>query len=114
MTRSLTGPHVILFLTVKPGQIYTYKVSKCGGVIPETFVRVQTGHKGLTLKVPSLVSLLWVLATSRFCSSPGSNSAQGSDVSLTVPKGETPGAASRLGEELGQRGHTGWRLEWDM
>ena len=61
------------------------------GVIPETFVRVQTGHEGLTLKVPSLVSLLWVLTTSWFCSPPGSNSAQGSDVSLMVPKGETLG-----------------------
>ena len=61
------------------------------GVIPETLVRVQTGgHGGLTLlKVPSLVSLLWVLTTSWSCSPPGSDSAQGSDVSLTVPKGET-------------------------
>ena len=61
------------------------------GVIPETLVRVQTGgHGGLTLlKVPSLVSLLSVLTTSWFCSPPGSDSAQGSDVSLTVPKGET-------------------------
>ena len=61
------------------------------GVIPETLVRVQTGgHGGLTLlKVPSLVSLLWVLTMSWSCSSPGSDSAQGSDVSLTVPKGET-------------------------
>ena len=61
------------------------------GVIPETLVRVQTGgHGGLTLlKVPSLVFLLWVLTTSWSCSSPGSDSAQGSDVSLTVPKGET-------------------------
>ena len=60
-------------------------------VIPETLVRVQTGgHGGLTLlKVPSLVSLLWVLTTSWSCSPPGSDSAQGSDVSLTVPKGET-------------------------
>ena len=61
------------------------------GVIPETFVRVQTGHEGLTLKVPSLVSLLWVLTMSWCCSPPGSDSAQGSDVSLTVPKGETLG-----------------------
>ena len=63
------------------------------GVIPETLVRVQTGgHGGLTLlKVPSLVSLLWVLTTSWSCSPPGSDSAQGSDVSLTVPKGETLG-----------------------
>ena len=60
-------------------------------MIPETFVRLQTGHEGLTLKVPSLVSLLWVLTTSWFCSPPGSNSAQGSDVSLMVPKGETLG-----------------------
>ena len=61
------------------------------GVIPETLVRVQTGgHGGLTLlKVPSLVSLLWVLITSWSCSPPGSDSAQGSDVSLTVPKSET-------------------------
>ena len=60
-------------------------------VIPETLVRVQTGgHGGLTLlKVPSLVSLLWVLTTSWSCSPPGSDSDQGSDVSLTVPKGET-------------------------
>ena len=48
------------------------------------------GHGGLTLlKVPSLVSLLWVLITSRSCSPPGSDSAQGSDVSLMVPKSET-------------------------
>ena len=60
-------------------------------VIPETLVRVQTGHGGLTLKVPSLVSLLWVLTTSWSCSPPGSDSAQGSDVTLTVPKGETLG-----------------------
>ena len=61
------------------------------GVIPETLVRVQTGgHGGLTLlKVPSLVSLLWVLITSWSCSPPGSDSAQASDVSLTVPKSET-------------------------
>ena len=60
-------------------------------VIHETLVRVQTGgHGGLTLlKVPSPVSLLWVLTTSWSCSPPGSDSAQGSDVSLTVPKGET-------------------------
>ena len=59
------------------------------GVIPETFVRVQTGHEGLTLKVPSLVSLLWVLTMSWSCSPADNDSAQGSDVSLTVPKGET-------------------------
>ena len=61
------------------------------GVIPETPVRVQTGgHGGLILlKVPSPVSLLWVLTTSWSCSPPGSDSAQGSDVSLMVPKGET-------------------------
>ena len=61
------------------------------GVIPETPVRVQTGgHGGLTLlKVPSLVSLLWVLTMSWSCFPPGSDSAQGSDVSLTVPTGET-------------------------
>ena len=60
-------------------------------VIPETLVRVQTGgHGGLTLlKVPSLVSLLWVLTMSWSCSPPGSDSDQGSDVSLKVPKGET-------------------------
>ena len=54
-------------------------------------MRVQTeGHGGLTLlKVPSLVSLLWVLTTSSSCSPPGSDNDQGSDVSLTVPKGET-------------------------
>ena len=60
------------------------------GVIPETFVRVQTGHEGLTLKVPSLVSLLWVLTMSWSCSPPA-DSAQGPDVPLTVPKGETLG-----------------------
>ena len=61
------------------------------GVIPETLVRVQTGgHGGLTLlKVPSLVSLLWVLTMSWSCSPADNDSAQGSDVSLTVPKGET-------------------------
>ena len=61
------------------------------GVIPETLERVQTGgHGGLTLlKVPSPVSLLWVLTTSWSCSPPGNDSAQGSDVPLMVPKGET-------------------------
>ena len=70
-------------------------------VIPETLVRVQTGgHGGLTLlKVPSPVSLLWVLTTSWSCSPPGSDSAQGSDVSLTVPKGET-------------LGHLDWERGW--
>ena len=60
-------------------------------MIPETLVRVQKGgHGGLTLlKMLSLVSPLWVLTTSWPCSPPGSDSAQGSDVSLTVPKGET-------------------------
>ena len=63
------------------------------GVIPETPVRVQTGgHGGLILlKVPSPVSLLWVLTTSWLCSPPGNDGAQGSDVSLTFPKGETLG-----------------------
>ena len=56
------------------------------GVIPETFVRVQTGHEGLTLKVPSLVSLLWVLTTSWSCSPPGSDSVTRA---LMDPKGET-------------------------
>ena len=81
------------------------------GVIPETLVRVQTGgHGGLTLlKVPSLVSLLWVLTTSWSCSPPGSDSAQGSDVSLTVPKGETLGRLDWergwvRGDTLGGRG----------
>ena len=62
-------------------------------MIPETLVRVQTGgHGGLTLlKIPPPVSLLSVLTTSWSCSPPGSDSAQGSDVSLTVPKGETLG-----------------------
>ena len=71
------------------------------GVIPETLVRVQTGgHGGLTLlKVPPLVSPLWVLTTSWSCSPPGSESAQGSDVSLTVPTGETL-------EDLG------WKGDW--
>lgn len=60
-------------------------------MIPETLVRVQTGGHGGAHppKVPSLVSLLWVLTTSWFCSPPGSDSAQGSDVSLTDPKGKT-------------------------
>ena len=63
------------------------------GMIPETLVRVQTGgHAGLTLlTVPSPVSLLWVLTTSWSCSPPVSDSDQGSDVSLAVPKGETLG-----------------------
>ena len=63
------------------------------GMIPETLVRVHTGgHGGLTLlKVPSPVSLLWVLTTSWSCSPPGNDSAQGSDVPLMVPKGETLG-----------------------
>ena len=53
-----------------------------GGMIPETLLRVQTrGHGELALlKIPSLVSLLWVLTTSWSCSLPGSDSAQGSDV----------------------------------
>ena len=61
------------------------------GVIPETLVRVQRGGRAglILLKVPSPVSLLWVLTTSWSCSPPGSDSDQGSDVSLTVPKGET-------------------------
>ena len=83
-------------------------------MIPETFVTVQTGHEGLTLKVPCLVSLLWVLTTSWFCSPPGSNSAQGSDVPLTVPKGETLGRLDW--ERTGAEG-THWVLgvsEWDM
>ena len=63
------------------------------GVIPETLERVQTGgHGGLTLlKVPSPVSLLWVLTSSWSCSPPAGDSDQGSDVSLMVPKGETLG-----------------------
>ena len=63
--------------------IYTQAASKYRvGVIPETLLRVQTrGHGGLTfLKVPSLVSFLWVLTTSWSCSPPGCDSAQGSDV----------------------------------
>ena len=54
-------------------------------------MRVQKGgNGGLTLlKMLSLVSPLWVLTTSWPCSPPGSDSAQGCDVSLTVPKGET-------------------------
>ena len=60
-------------------------------MIPETLARVQArGHGGLTfLKIPSLVSLLWVLTMSWSCSPADNDSAQGSDVSLTVPKGET-------------------------
>ena len=63
----------------------TYTQASCKyrvGVIPETLLRVQTrGHGGLTLlKVPSLVSLLWVLTTSWSCCPPGSDSAQSSDV----------------------------------
>ena len=71
------------------------------GVNPETLVRVQTGgHAGLTLlEVPSPVSLLGVLTTLWSCSPPGSDSAQGSDVSLTVPKGET-------------LGHLDWERGW--
>ena len=91
MTRSLPGPHVILFFSQvkKEGATARLQVST-EGVIPETLVRVQTGHGGLTLlKVPSLVSLLWVLTMSWSCFPPGSDSTQGSDVSLTVPKGET-------------------------
>ena len=87
------------------------------GVIPETLVRVQTGgHGGLTLlKVPSLVSLLWVLTMSWSCSPPGSDSAQGSDVSLTVPKGETLESLDwkehwSRGDTLGLAGI----FEWDM
>ena len=45
----------------------------------------------ILLKVPSLVSFLWILTTSWSCSPPGSYSDQGSDVSLMVPKGETLG-----------------------
>ena len=74
MTRSLPGPHVILFFSQvkKEGATPRLQVST-EGVIPETLVRVQTGHGGLTLKVPSLVSLLWVLTTSWFCSPPGND-----------------------------------------
>ena len=63
------------------------------GVIPETLVRVQRGGRAglILLKVPSPVSLLWVLTTLWSCSPPGSDSDQGSDVSLMVPKGETLG-----------------------
>ena len=87
------------------------------GVIPETLVRVQTGgHAGLTLlKVPSLVSLLWVLTMSWSCSPPGGDSDQGSDVSLTVPKGETMEGLDwkehwGRGDTLGLAGI----FEWDM
>ena len=61
------------------------------GVIPETLVRVQRGGRAglILLKVPSPVSLLWVLTESWSCSPPAGDSDQGSDVSLTVPKGET-------------------------
>ena len=58
-------------------------------VVLETLARVQTGGHGGLLKIPSLVSLLSVLTTSWFSSPPGVDRAQGSDVSLTVPKGET-------------------------
>ena len=64
--------------------------------------------------MPSLVSLLWVLTTSWFCSPPGSDSAQGSDVSLTVPKGETLEGID--GRGIGAEG-THWAariFEWDM
>ena len=71
--------------------------------------------QGLTLlKVPSLVSLLWVLTMSWSCSPPGSDSAQGSDVSLTVPKGETLESLDWKGD--GAKG-TYWVVgifEWDM
>lgn len=62
------------------------------------------------LKVPSPVSLLWVLTMSWSYSPPGSDSAQGSDVSLTVLKVRP--WVSRLEGALGQRGHTGWRGLW--
>ena len=74
-------------------------------------MRVQTeGYGGLTLlKIPSLVSLLSVLTTSWFPSPPGVDRAQGSDVSLTVPKGETLGLLDwerswGRGNTLGGRG----------
>ena len=74
----------------KEGPIPRLQVST-EGVTPETLVRVQTGgHWGLTLlKVPSPVSHLWVLTMSWSCSPADNDSAQGSDVSLTIPKGET-------------------------
>ena len=86
------------------------------GVIPETVERVQTGgHGGLTLlKVPSPISLLWVLTASWSCSPPGGDSDQGSDVSLRVPKGETLGCVDWKGD--GAEG-TYWVaeiFEWDM
>ena len=61
------------------------------------------------LKVPSPVSLLWVLTTSWSCSPPVSDSDQGSDVSLAVPKGETLGRLDWergwvRGDTLGGRG----------
>ena len=93
MTQPSPWPLTCIFFSQvkKEGPIPRLQVSM-EGVIPETLVRVQTGHGGLTLlKVPSLVSLLWVLTTSWSCFPPGRDSAQGSDVSLTVPKGETVG-----------------------
>ena len=84
------------------------------GVIPETFVRVQTGHEGLTLKVPSLVSLLWVLTTSWSCSPQGSDSAQDSDVPLAVPKGETLEGLDWKGDGAEGTHWTAGIFEWDM
>ena len=79
-------------------------------------MRVQTGgHRGFTLiKVHSLVSLLWILTMSWFCSPPGIDSPLVSDVSLMGPLGEI---LERLaGRRVGTEG-THWVVgifEWDM
>ena len=56
-----------MLLAGEKGGSYTLAATRYrGDVIPETLARVQArGHGGLTfLKIPSLVSLLWVLTTS--------------------------------------------------
>ena len=70
---------------------------------------------GLTLlKVPSLVSLLWVLTTSWSCSPQGSDSAQDSDVPLAVPKGETLEGLDWKGDGAEGTHWTAGIFEWDM
>lgn len=71
------------------GRGYAQAASKDGvSVLPETLVIVQTGaHGELTHhRVPPLVSSPVDSDHVLFCSNPGSDSAQGSDVSLMDPK----------------------------
>ena len=57
---------------------------------------------------------LWVLTTSWSCSPPGSDSDQGSDVSLRVPKGETLGCVDWKGDGAEVTYWVAEIFEWDM